>query len=224
MTISSTSHPVSLVEELLLLAIEDDGSIAHTAGTPGFGMGVVGACLVELNVMGRIDADLERITVLSKEPTGDAALDAVLAELAAGPELPVDAWVMRLFRMADELTRMKLGSLVARGILSQSESRFLWVLKERRYPIRDGREQKEAKLRILEVLMGDQIPTPHDTVLVALANSVRLLDGFLTGAEIHRLQGRIDEVGGLDLIVRGVETALREEQVMRARAMMFPVS
>ena len=43
---------ISLVEELCLLAIEDDGSVASTAGEPAFGMGVVGACLVELCIRG----------------------------------------------------------------------------------------------------------------------------------------------------------------------------
>ena len=112
---------------------------------------------------------------------------------------------------------------VERGVLAQKEARLLWVLKARRYPVKDGHEQREAKLRIMETLLGDDLPTPHDTVLLGLARAGGLLEAFLSPAEISRLEARIEEVGGIDLVVRGVEAAIREDQTERARAMMLPM-
>ena len=213
---------VTLVEELVLLAIEDDGSVAYTAGAPGFGMAVIGAALVELNQLGRVDADTQALRVLSKEPTGAAALDRVLAELAAQEELPVDQAVRALFIHAPEVVRLALAALAARKILHFEEKRFLWVLKSRRYPITDGREQKEAKLRILHSLLGDELPTPHDSALIGLAAAGGLLEAFLSTAEIARLEKRLEDIGGLDLIARGVESAIQDENDERAKAAMLP--
>lgn len=214
---------ISLAEELALLAIEDDGAIAYTAGQAGFGMALIGACLVDLNGRGRIDADLTAVHVLSRAPTEDPMLDLVLGEMQGNEELSVEQWVLRIAPQVPKLVQLALAALVKRGILSQKESRFLWVMKERRYPVVDGREQKEAKLRIMETLLRDEVPTPHDTVLVGLARAGGLLEGFLTTQEIHRLEGRIGEVGGIDLVVKGVESAIREDQAARARAMMLPM-
>jgi hypothetical protein len=219
---STATQAPSLVEELVLLVVEDDGGIAFTAGTPGFGMAVIGGCLVELNLVGAIDADLDGIRVLDASPGRGTALDLVLREVAAGPEARVEQWVVRLFPHAQEIIRAALASLIQRGILAQSERRFLWVLKERSYPMRDDRELKEAKRRIYDTLMSDIIPSPHDTVLLGLALAGGLLEAFLSKAEIARLEDRIREAGGIDLIVRGVEAALRQDQLVRAQAMLYP--
>ena len=215
---------VGLVEELVLLAIEDDGAIAHTAGQTGFGLALLGACLVELSSAGRIDADLQTVSVLSAEPTGRPLLDLVLRELVDGEEpLAIEQWILRLVPMVPDLVRAALASLVERGVLAQREARFLWVLKARRYPVKDGHEQREAKLRIMETLLGDNLPTPHDTALLGLARAGGLLEAFLSPSEIARLEARMEEVGGIDLFVRGVEAAIREDQTERARAMMLPM-
>ena len=214
---------ITLAEELVLLAVEDDGRIAYTAGLPGFGMAVIGACLVGLSEAGRLDADLREIRVVSATPTGVPVLDKVLSLVVAGPRLAIEPWVLELRDHAHELVGLTLGELVRRGILQQSEARFLWMLKSRRYPVVDGREQKEAKLRILSTLLGEDLPTPHDTALIGLARAAGLLAGFISAAEIARLESRIDEVGGIDLLVRGVEDAIRADNAARAQIYMHPV-
>jgi hypothetical protein len=214
---------ISLTEELVLLAIEDDGKIAYTAGSPGFAMALIGACLVELNVLGRIDSDLEAVSVLSTEPTGVEVLDYVLQQLGAGPKRPARTWARELQPICNKLVKLCLSSLLQRGVLQQTEARFLWALRSRRYPMIDGKEQKEAKLRILSMLLSTELPTPHDTVLIGLAVAGGLLESFLTRAQIAQLADRISVVGGLDLIVRGVEAAIRDDAELRARVMMMSV-
>jgi hypothetical protein len=215
---------ISLTEELTLLAVEDDGRIAYTAGSPNFAMALIGACIVDLNTAGRVDADLTALNVLNKEPTGLAAQDRVLAILAEGPPQTTERWVLELQGDAPDLVRLTLAQLQQRGILHQSEKRFLWALRARRYPIDDGgKEQKEAKLRILAALLSDGLPTPHDTILIGLAVAGGLLEAFLSKSEIARLAERIAEIGGLDLVVRGVEAAIRADAEVRAHAIMLSI-
>ena len=90
------------------------------------------------------------------------------------------------------------------------------MLKSRRYPLIDGAEQEEAKMRIISTLFGDQLPTPHDTVLIGLAQVGKLLQGFLATSEIARMEDRLRKVGGVDLIVQEVAAALREAQIATA--------
>lgn len=214
---------VSLLEELILLAIEDDGSVARTAGAPGFGMALIGAVLIQLNQKGRVDADIDQLHVLSAEPTGDPAEDWVLSRLAGGPQQGIAAWVAALFPEARELARLGLARLCERGVLASEEHRFLWVLKSRRYPVLDGTGQQEAKVRIVASLLGDELPSPHDAALIGLAAAGGLLEGFLSKAEIARLEQKAESLGDLDLIVLRVRNAIHEENVARARAaMMIP--
>jgi hypothetical protein len=236
MTMNLSSTPevprISLVEELCLLAIEDDGSVSSTAGEPAFGMGVVGACLVELSLRGRLDADVQpgtdetgpqtMLIVVATEPTGEPTLDDVLAKVGTGPAQSVVEWTRALFPHAGSLVQQALERLQVRGIIESREARFLWVLKSRKYPVIEGKELQEAKLRISGVLLGDAIPTPSDSVLIGLASISGLLRGIFSSAELRRLEERILEVGSLDLIARGVERAIEEEVAFRARAMMVP--
>jgi len=213
---------ISLVEELVLLTIKDNGAVAGTAGTLGFRLSLIGACLVDLNTLGRIDVDLDTVHILSAQPVGHPALDQVLGHLVAGPARSPSAWIRDLADTSREVVGGAIEALTGRGILAQEESRFLWVLKTRRYPVIDGTEQTEAKLRIVQILLGQDVPTPHDSVLIGLAHVGRLLDGFLSSSEIARLDDRVKEVGNLDLIARSVEVALREEQELIAQSFMVP--
>jgi golgi phosphoprotein 3 len=211
---------LDLVEEMVLLAIEDDGAVSHTAGTLDFRWGIVGACLVDLNTRGRIDVDLDAIHVLSSDPVGSPALDLVLGLLRDGtPRSPV-AWIGQLSEYSKDIIRHAIDSLIERGILDQQEKRFLWVMKTRRYPVTDGKEQTEAKLRIVSLLLSDDLPTPHDSVLIGLAHASGLLEGFLSVAEVARLHDRLQQIGSLDLIASAVERALALELERVAQTMM----
>jgi Golgi phosphoprotein 3 len=211
----------SLAEELVLLAVEDDGKISYTAGNAGFILALFGACLIDLNNRGRIDADLKELTLLSSEPTGLAHLDWVLSKIRPGGGMPVSRWLINTQRESQSLVKLTLSELVKRGILKTAQAQFLWVFNSRRYPVVDGQEQKEAKLRILATLLNQGLPTPHDTALIGLARVGDLLQGFMATDEISRLSARLDLVGGVDLIVREVEVAIRENYQIQAQALMF---
>jgi hypothetical protein len=44
----------------------------------------------------------------------------------------------------------------------------------------------------------------------------------LSTHEIARLEKRLEDIGGLDLIARGVESAIQDENAERAKAAMLP--
>ncbi|MCX8521402.1 MAG: GPP34 family phosphoprotein [Rhodoferax sp.] len=217
---------ITLTEELLLLTIEDDGKVSHTAGGSEFGTALLGAALIDLMQLERLDLDLQAIRRMSTQPTGQPHLDWVLERVAArglGADVPTPMqWLGSLGQDCAALVRLTLDRLVQRGILTVQNKRVLWVANSRRYPIIQGQQLQEAKLRILSVLLGNEtLPSPHDTALIGLARVGQVLEGFMSSAEIERLQDRLDAVGGYDLAVRCVESAIHNQQLNRAQALLF---
>lgn len=212
---------LSLHQEMLLLAVNDNGDIEFTAGTSTFRLAFVGACLIELALKDKIEVDPEEVRVISRDTENDATLSLIMERLSAhSTPQRLRFWLSHLQEDFQEITRLTLKSLCDQGILKSEESRFLWVLSSRKYPVVDGTEKKEAKLRIMETLLGDSIPSPADSVLIGLARVGGLLEAFLSTTEIARLEGRLEQVSNLDLTAGLVELAIQEEQEAIARAML----
>lgn len=212
---------VGIAEEMVLLALNEDGRVAYSAGTTQFRLAILGACFVDLTNSGHIEVDLKAVRLRENAAPCSPAHTRILDALAAEAEThPLNFWLHRLEPDAQEFVRDLLQSLMAKSVLAREEGRLLWLIKTERYHLTDGRLQKEAKLRIAEVLLGDDIPNSHDSVLLGLARQAGLLESFLSESEIDRLRARGDEVGNLDLTARLVEHAIIETQQAMAAAMM----
>ena len=103
-----------------------------------------------------------------------------------------------------------LARLVGRGVLKREEKRILWVFGSRRYPVIDDREEREAKLRILEVLLRDEIPDPRTVVLICLADACSLFPSILSPEDLPAVSERVHQVTKMDLIGRKMLEELRD--------------
>ncbi len=205
---------LTLPEEILLLLLDDETGrfVGPVAGLqPGAGAGplgrsyaLAGAVLMELALRSKIDTDPEQLLLVDAEPTGDALLDRYLARIAEGETKDARAWVFDLSQDGATIEETALDRLVERGILRRVEKRVLWVFKTRRYPMVDGVEEREVRTRIVELLKGDEIPSPHDVVLVCLADACALFLEILGDDEARRLAPRIRHIRRLDLIGQAV--------------------
>jgi hypothetical protein len=74
----------------------------------------------------------------------------------------------------------------------------------------DDTEQREAKLRILGIVLGDEIPDHRDVVLVALADAAGLFDVILTRSEARMASQRISDVARMDLIGQALHKAKQD--------------
>ncbi len=207
-------------EEITLLVLNDeDGEFVRV---PGWSMqcALAGSVLMDLALENRIDTDLKRLVLVDPTPLGDDLLDPILAEIAQATET-YDArhWIDHIADGVDEIREHVLDRLVKRGILRREESRFLWVFQSRRYPVVDGEAEREVKLRIMEVLFGNEIPDPRDIVLISLANTCGILGEMLSARELERATQRIEQVCKLDLIGQAVSKAVWDIQSSIALAM-----
>ena len=189
-------------EVVLLLLRDDDGKFVHV---PSWLLDriLAGAVLMDLAMEYRIDTDPERLVLLDDTPVGDSLLDPTLARIAEdqeGAERDARYWVEQEATHAEEIREEALNRLVEVGILEREDDRFLWVFKSRRYPVIDGKAEREVKLRIMGVLFSDEIPDPRDVVIICLADACGLFRELLPKRELEQASVRIEQVRKLDLI------------------------
>ena len=198
-------------EEIMLLLLENEGEKFRSVPDLSLRYALAGGVLMDLAMEDRIDTDLEKLTLVDSTPLGDDILDPVLADIAnAGETRDARYWVERAAERAYETREAAIEQLIARGILERREDRFLWVLKARRYPRVDGTAEVEVKLRILEVLFEEVIPTPRDVVIICLADACGLFTELLPGEKYRQALPRIELVRKMDLIGREVMAAISD--------------
>lgn len=197
-------------EEIMLLILDDSGEFVRVPAWP-LHCALGGGVLMDLALEGRIDTDTERLFVVDPSPVGDDLLDSALARIAGMPEsFDAGHWVRAMADGAGRIRARVLERLVDYGILECRERSFLWVLRSRRYPTLDSKPDREVKRRLMSVLFGDDIPDPRDGAIVALADTCGIFEHILSPREVRSTAERAALVGGLDLMLQAVSSAVRE--------------
>ena len=201
-------------EEVMLLLLHDENGRFERVPDWSLGYALGGGVLMDLALENRIDTDLDNLILVDDTPLGDSLLDPTLADIAAADDKR-DArfWIERTAGRADEIRETALSRLVNSGVLEEQEDRFLWVFRSRRYPVVDGKAEREVKLRIMEVLFSDEIPDPRDVVIICLADACALFRQLLSKQELERASQRIEQVTRLDLIGQAMSQAIRDIQL-----------
>ncbi len=202
--------PLRFAEEIILLLLNDDDG--RFARVPSWSMdyALAGAVLMDLALENRIDTDLERLVLVDSSPLDDSLLDPTLADIAAGEERNARYWVEHTANRAAEIREEALNRLVDGGILERKDDRFLWVFQSRRYPMVDGNEEREVRLRLMSILFSDEIPDPRDIVLLSLTDACGILRGMLSRRELNSAAERIEQVRKLDLVGQATTQAIMD--------------
>jgi hypothetical protein len=208
---------LTLADEIVVLMLHDDTGGIRSACAGVANIAIAGGILMELALLGRIDTDLTSLFIVDPGPVGDQVLDQTLQQIAAEPQKRSSAWwIERLGLHGGDLSGKVLARLVEAGILRVEDQKFLWVFSRRAYPQSSGREEREAKSRLMSVIFDDTLPTPRDTLLVSLADSTGILEQMLASKELSKLSKRIAEVVALEEISRSVRAVVASRRVALA--------
>ena len=213
--VSGAAREMTIAEEFILLLVRDETGFLATVPEWRMSCSLVGAVLLDLSFKTRIDADVDALSVVDAEPTGDELLDPLLATIAADTTSRSPRyWVERLAPRADEISEMVFERLVRRGILEHDAagfwSRSATVLRTGHYPERDGGHGADAvRPRVMRTLFDDEIPDPRDVTLVALVQACEGFKALLTTDEYEEAEERINLIAGLDIFGRAVLGAVR---------------
>jgi Golgi phosphoprotein 3 len=210
---------LTLADEIVVLMLRDDTGAIRPECASVASMAIAGGILMELALLGRIDTDLKTLFIVDAAPVGDDLLDEALHKIAAAPQSRSSAWWIRALGLhGGDLSVRVLGRLVEAGILRAEDRQFLWVFSRRAYPQNTGREEREAKARLLSVIFNDDVPESRDTLLLGLADSTGVLDTVLSPEDRRKAESRIAQVIALEEINRSLGgTAARWRAALRYR-------
>lgn len=209
-------------EEILLLALDDASGKLHPLPEGSLGLAISGALIMELAFKGVLDSDDKTMHVISRQPTGDPLLDDVLAKIPAESDLSIQRALNAVNANIDEWKTRLFDELKQGGILKQEEHRFLFVLKERRYPVIDDREEQEVKSRIRDVVLDhDAIPDPRDVVIICLMDACDLSNVVFTEQERIDHKDRIHTIAKMDFVGQALSAAVAKIQQALLEVMAY---
>jgi Golgi phosphoprotein 3 len=224
--IPDRSPELTLAEELALLALDDQTGKQLDLPCNALAYGLAGAIILELSLAGRIDTDLHQLTVINPAPTGDHLLDPWLNHFQSAPRpKSVMFWLRELALRQEEIRQAAIDRLIQRGILRREERRLLWVFGVRRYPTVGGTERTEVRTRLSQLILGNDLPTPRDAILLSLIHGCRLSEHLFAGLDLKTRKDRLEILANTDLVGRevSVATVMSLDVVSRALGEM-PVS
>ena len=201
---------ITFAEETLALLLDDRTGTFLPIGKYALEHALVGGVLMDLAFANRIDTDPEKLMIIDPTPTGNPTLDRVLERInESGDSRNTAQWLEILSaEQGANIQQQVLDSLIERGVLERREEKFLWVFRTRRYPMIDGRMQREARQRVVGVLFSGDIPDPPDIALICIADACGLLKTVFGESELDEVSARLEQLRKMDLIGRELLTQL----------------
>lgn len=203
-----------LTEELMLILLDEQSGYIELVDSWDFSCVVAGSVIADLALDYRIDTDLEQLRVIDSTPTGDDILDPTLQEIVNETEtFDTQYWVEKNASRADDVVTALLDRLVQKGILEYEVGGF-WELSKsvaltHSYTVDDGTSVLDAKTRIMNAILNDEIPGPRDVLLISLLNSCHFLKLLMTHEEYEEKQERIEILSRMDLIGQSIASSVQ---------------
>ena len=205
---------ITIVEKILLLLLDDEKGTLPPVPQLTLHFVLAGAVLMELAMRGKIDTDDENILVVDRSAVGEEILDSTLALIASEPEnREINFWINKIADDGAELTELGFKRLVEREVLEVNEKHYFWIVKTQTYPIVDDSPERRVKLRIMNILYGDEEPEQKDIVIICLMDACDMFRTILGPTELSKVRARIDEVAQLDEIGQITTKLVRDIQV-----------
>ncbi|MDD4615627.1 MAG: GPP34 family phosphoprotein [Alphaproteobacteria bacterium] len=199
----TNTPPLTLLEELLLLALDEKTGDFYPVDTIALHRAAASTLLMDLSLRNRIDYDLRDMFVVDPTPTGDELLDPVIKLMAQAPVLTPHSAIYWLGKLSDEgadIIKKGLARLEKRGIISRPCVGMFWMFGFGSRPVVDAQKIGEVRAALMESIQPDKIPSPHNVLLTGLAEGCGLFRYILGEAAAKNAGPRIAEVAHMDLI------------------------
>ena len=95
----------------------------------------------------------------------------------------------------------------------------------RRYPTVDGKERTEVRTRLSQLILGNDLPTPRDAILLSLIHGCRLSERLFAGLDLKSRKNRLETLASTEFVGREVSVATVTSLDVVSRALgEMPVS
>jgi golgi phosphoprotein 3 len=177
---------LSLAEELLLLAMNDEkGTVLFRAST-ALPYGLAGALLIELAQAGLVRVEGKELVAELRGSAQDELLGGLLEKIRASKKpRTIGHWVTKFGFSGGKLKKKLLDRLVEKRVLGRDEGRIFGIFPTARYPQADARPEYVLRERIRSALRGMSRPDARTAALISLAHTCELI-GILFEKEERR--------------------------------------
>ena len=198
-------------EEFLLLTAGDPDGAGTVVDLPksrlGIKVAMTGGSLMELALRDRIETDVDQLWLRDPSPTGEKAVDEVLAGIVAmsqghAAKSPITEIIKKLEEI--DSYQLALDSLNARGLVRQRTQRFLWLFREERIIVIDLDIVTGLRKRVCDVLFGEEFPSPRDVCLISLLDATRKFRRVVAPDRVQQAVEQTKRYVNLDLVGRNV--------------------
>lgn len=202
------TQTLGLPEELILMLLNEETGYFHQVPGWHLNCAIAGAALAELSLQARIDTDTNRLILLDATPTESPVLDLALAQISRETaDHDARYWVEKLAANAEMMVDLTLDLLVRLGILEHHAGGF-WSLSPSAWydGASDDNSSHYVKTRISRAIFLDEIPSPRDVIVVALANTCDVLRHVYALDDTS--DARVQLISQMDLIGRAIADAV----------------
>ncbi|MFH1737603.1 MAG: GPP34 family phosphoprotein [bacterium] len=204
---------LTLPEELLLLALDDEKgkTVGSAAGALPFGL--AGALIFELHLSEQIALRGKNVTVTDNGPLDDEILDLGLRHIRDSKKVrSLDYWIGSLSSKIRDLQQRIIDRLISKGILKQEEQRVLWVFPVQRYPTDDPRTESDVRKRIRSVILHGKQPDLRTVLLLSLVKACNLIPEVFRKDEVEHAKERIEHLTQKEPVGEAITHAVQAVQ------------
>jgi len=208
-----TTSDLTIYEELLLLALDEEKGTTALGGLHETGMG--GAVLAELILNGAIKVGLDykrQVTAAAGMVLEDPLLQEVLVMIQKGKVASASDWVLKVGSMRDLKNRVAR-RLVSKGILREDSDKVLGLFRRTIYPETNACPEKELIARIREALLTDASSVSERTILIiVLARATDLLKRVGTKQELKSCKKQVSDLASGNVTGKATKEAMAAVQ------------
>lgn len=213
---------LSLHEEVLLLALDDEKGTTEFGSTYGYGVG--GAMLAELLLRERLVVEGEgrkaKVAVASPQQTGEPLLDEALERVRKAKRRRSPAGWVQTFAGTKDLKLRIARRLAQLGVLRASEEDMLFFFTRKTWPTQDPEPERRVVERVREAVLTEDELDPHTTVLVTLARSTGLLAKLFDRKTLKARKARLERIEKGEVTGGAARAAMEATQAAVTAAMV----
>ncbi|MCY4171948.1 MAG: cytochrome P450 [Bacteroidetes bacterium] len=209
------SPSLLITEELFILLIDRQHGGIIEINDRNLRHAIVGAVLMDLANANRIDTDLDHLIVIDASTTNDNIMDYFLTVLDGySKKLNVSGWIKHFSsaEICNYIRRRIIDRLIKRRIMNRDPGGILWIDQQveltGRYPEMSLPQGLDVSLRAMNIVVTDEIPTPEETMLIALIEACGISESVFSKSITTERKDRIQLISRMDNIGRSIRQSI----------------
>ena len=212
---------LNLMEELLLLALDDEKGKIISSSSCALPYGLRGALLLELFLAEKIDVVDKKIVVINKNNTGNEVLDNALNIIDTyHKQKTVKFWITKLTSKMKELRKDLLNQLITKGILEQQDKKVLWVIPATRYPTKNPVIENRVRKRIIGIVLHNEILDERSSMLISLINACELIKEVFPKDNLKDAKKKIKNIIQDEKVGKAITSQISDEIMLTIMVLM----